>query len=499
MISIRFDHGLGDCTNFAYQIPLYLRRGYEIEIECAPDKAPLFRAAGANVVQKSVQIAEKTHGWPLCPIPDRPDHDAPWGGNKLAFNMNRPPLPDIGSFQELWQELSEIDLTLAPFVTQEHRESVDQWFDSINGPLICLHIKGNANPGSKDLDDEEIKRLYRGLLDDTNATLLLLDWFNCVPRIASYRVRHLSQFPRPDLSTLFCLLQRAALLIGIDSGPQHFARFTKCPVVGLWTHRFPGHFALPRRNTIHVVSREWHEWAKLHRVAFQIVECPSGNKLDGSWIARLVAECLPTLGDSDWARQALLRQWMGWQRSPAGGVLSEFVDRHRSSELILEALGRPNPVMVETGCIRVEEDWSGAGFSTYLFGAAIQRRGGRLHSVELSPRNAEFARRWTRDFGATVVVHTQHSHEFLRHWNGPIDVFLSDSADVGADGYQESCLVECQLAAPHIRADGLLVIDDCVWKEGHWTGKGGTAVPWLLENGWRIAYSGYQTLLVRRV
>ena len=494
MISLRFEHGLGDCSHFAYQIPLYLRRGHKIEIECTPDKAPLFRAAGASVVQ----LAEETHGWPHSPDPGRPDHNAPWSGNKPAFNLSRPPLPDIGAFEERWRELSEIDLTLAPLVTQEHRDTVDRWFDSINGPLICLHTKGNTSTESKNLDHEETLSLYRGLLDGTDATLLLLDWDNRAPRIASHRVRHLSQMPRPDLLTLFYLLERAALLIGIDSGPQHFSRFTKCPVIGLWTHHFPNHFAIPRRNTLHVVSREWHEWTKFRRVAFQIVECPSGKKLDGAWIARLAAECLPTLGDADWAKLALLRQWTAWQRSASGGALSEFVDRHRSSERMLAALDRPNPVMVETGCIRAEEDWAGAGFSTYLFGAAVERRGGRLHSIELSPENAAFAKLWTRDFGSAVIVHTQHSHEFLRSWKGPIDVFLSDSADTGTDGYQETCLIECQLAAPHIRADGLLAIDDCVWKDGRWTGKGALAVPWLSENGWRVTYSGYQTLLMRQ-
>lgn len=307
-----------------------------------------------------------------------------------------------------------------------------------------------------------------------------------------------SQIPGADLLALFCLLERAALLIAVDSGPQHIARFTKCPVIGLWTHDFPSHFALPRRGTLHVVSQEWRDWSKFRRVPFQIVECPTGKELNGEWIASLGAECLPTLEDPDWARLALLRQWMSWQRSDAGGELCEFVDRHRSSERILATLKRPNPIMVETGCIRTEEDWAGAGFSTYFFAAAIERAGGRLHSIELSPENAAFAKGWTDRFGDTVVVHLRHSHEFLRGWVGPIDVFLSDSADVGVDGYQENCLIECQLAAPHVRRDGLIAIDDCVWNGGRWTGKGAMAVPWLLENGWTVVYSGYQTLLKRR-
>jgi hypothetical protein len=494
MVSIRFEHGLGDCSNFAQQVPLYLRRGHKIEIECTLDKEPVFRAAGANIVQHAAAV----HGWPHAPSPGRPDHDDHWSGNKPAYNLSQHPLPDIGRYRDLWSEYCNVDITLDQFITQQHTDTIDRFFESVTGQVICLHTYGNTGTESKNLNDEETIRLYRGLLDYTDTTLLLLDWDNRVPRISSHRVRHLSQIGHIDVLTLYYLLQRAALLIGVDSGPLHFARFTKCPVVGLWTHHFPSHFSLPRRNTLHVVSREWHEWAKFRRVAFQIVECPSGKQLDGDWISHLVMECFPTLTQPDWARLALLRQWMSWQRATIGGALSEFVDRHRSSEKILAALNRPAPMMIETGCIRAEEDWGGAGFSTYLFGAAIERLGGQLHSVELSPNNSAFAMQWTRCFGSTVVIHTQHSHDFLRNWSIPVDVFLSDSADVGTDGYQESCLIECQLAASHIRSDGLIAIDDCVWKGGQWTGKGGLAVPWLLDNGWTVLYSGYQTLLRRR-
>src|SRR5689334_7072347 len=48
-ISLRFVHGLGDCSNFAHMIPLYLSRGYTIEVEAAPDKWPIFLAAGAKM------------------------------------------------------------------------------------------------------------------------------------------------------------------------------------------------------------------------------------------------------------------------------------------------------------------------------------------------------------------------------------------------------------------------------------------------------------------
>jgi hypothetical protein len=489
---IQFVHGLGDCSNFAHLIPLYLRRGHRIEVQCDPDKEPVFRAAGAIVVQH----AEVAHPWSHEFAIVGSELDDPWVGNKIGCNLDAQSLPQIGTRGELWSELCDVSLSLEAQVTQEHRDRIDQWFETVNGPLICLHTRGNTLAESKNLDDEEAIRLYCGLLDHTDATLLLLDWDDRVPRMKSHRVRHLSQLGHIDLLTLYCLLQRSALMIGVDSGPLHFARFTTCPVIGLWTHHFPSNFVLPRRNTLHIVSRDWRDLAKFCRVQYQVMECPSDKRLDGAWIARVAADCFSTLTDPDWARRALLRQWMSWQRS-IGGQLSHFLDRHRCSEKILAALQRPKPLMVETGCIRAEEDWEGAGFSTYFFGGAIELLCGQLHSIDVSPENSEFARRWTRCFGSTVTVHTGHSHDFLRGWHEPMDVFLSDSADVGSPSYQEICLVECQLAAPNVRSDGLIAIDDCVWDNGQWIGKGALAVQWLREHGWWVSYSGYQTLLRR--
>jgi len=46
---VRFPHGLGDCVYFAHQLPLYTRRGFEIDVVCPPDMEPLFQACGVEV------------------------------------------------------------------------------------------------------------------------------------------------------------------------------------------------------------------------------------------------------------------------------------------------------------------------------------------------------------------------------------------------------------------------------------------------------------------
>ena len=93
-------------------------------------------------------------------------------------------------------------------------------------------------------------------------------------------------------------------------------------------------------------------------------------------------------------------------------------------------------------------------------------------------------------------MHEAHSHDWLRQFDGLIDLLYSDSADVGTAGFEESCLTEIRTALPKMRgSDSLILIDDTCWNRGRFHGKGALAVPWLLQNGWRILYSGYQALL----
>ncbi|MCA8996039.1 MAG: class I SAM-dependent methyltransferase, partial [Planctomycetaceae bacterium] len=176
-----------------------------------------------------------------------------------------------------------------------------------------------------------------------------------------------------------------------------------------------------------------------------------------------------------------------------------YQDRNRSFDLLLrESSNRfEHPTFVETGTIRSEEDWSGAGFSTYIFGQYLQRHGGVLHSVDLTPAHCEFARTWTECFGETVQVHQSDSLKFLQDFGRPIDVLYLDSLDTTEPGHADHAYEEYQRASPWLHDRSLVLFDDTPWNQGAFVGKGARAVPWLLNNGWRILYAGYQVLLER--
>ena len=187
--SVAFYHGLGDCAYFAHLIPLYVRRGHAIEVECTPDKAVLFKAAGATTITSGAQT---THPWGY---PGGGTHEGQGHfcqGSKMGHNLSEPPLPFIGNKAELWDEFvaSRIDITshLAPDAVA----TVERWLERLSRPVVLLHSRGNTGQERKSLPNDTTEQFYREFIDRCDGTLILLDWDNRVPRLASARVRHLS-------------------------------------------------------------------------------------------------------------------------------------------------------------------------------------------------------------------------------------------------------------------------------------------------------------------
>lgn len=175
---------------------------------------------------------------------------------------------------------------------------------------------------------------------------------------------------------------------------------------------------------------------------------------------------------------------------------AEWSGRHRIfGEALARLAGRPNPLVVETGCQRQEDD-VGAGMSTTIFGLWAQANGGRVVSIDNDRAHAELARRVTE--GLPVRVEVNDSRVALGSWEGPkIDLLYLDSLDTYHPGHAEHCLAEVRAAMPELRPDALVLIDDTYNDAGTWTGKGALAVPWLLSQGWRLVSVGYQALLQR--
>ena len=53
---------------------------------------------------------------------------------------------------------------------------------------------------------------------------------------------------------------------------------------------------------------------------------------------------------------------------------------------------------------------------------------------------------------------------------------------------------EIMAAEPLLHERSIVVFDDTVFRQRQYFGNGELAVPWLLQNGWKVLHSGYQTI-----
>ncbi len=497
-----FEHGLGDCVYFAHQIPLYQRRGHEIAISCAPDKRVLFAPSGARLdgFRGALPVA-----WHEAPRPeDDSEIEKPWLWSKMALNLSCPPLPDIGTAEELWQEYCDVRFDVLATLPAEARSAAANFAGQFERPLTLLHSHGNTDQGRKNIPTSLCGEMYRRLLDGTRGTIVLLDWDNRAPRLAHWRVRHIQdEWKKPDTAELIALIAAADLLIGVDSGPLHAARYTETPAIGLWINDgSPASWSLPRAQQVNIVSgKHLGRWRKNARIPFHLIECEEIKDLPAT-LAATTARMLagPRYLSSDQrAADIQLQQFvLDWQRggeSPLGG----YRDRHRGFDVLLRSLAArfENPRIVETGCIRCPEDFSGAGFSTYVVGAYVAGRGGVLISIDSNAAHCDFARAWTRCFGRGVEVIQSDSVEWLAHNAQPIDALLLDSVDTDHPDASSHALAELEAAYPMLYARSIVCFDDTPYFSGGFHGIGASAVPWLLDRGWHVLFSGHQTIVAR--
>jgi hypothetical protein len=501
-IAVRFGHGLGDCVYYAHVLEMYRRRGYHLTASCEPDKQILFRPVCHEVIDINDNLPDVPWweaGWSVPEAADKP-----WTYNKIGINLLDPLLPHIGSAESLWKEVCDLRITVKDQISHECWDEVDRYVRTLPRPIMLLHTIGNTSQDSKSLPERLTLDIYNALLDRMDGSLILLDWDNRVPRLSNWRVRHLTDdWKWLDTEDLLALLHRADLLIGIDSGPLHASRLTDIPTVGVFPNlgHYPSRYCLPRARQINIVPREMtHPWNRNVRIAFNIIE-GGGETIDATAVAEA---CIKMLGEPRYLSKdeigadVQLQQFvLDWERGYENG-LSAYTDRHRGFDqilLMLRHLPHP-PRIVETGCIRAAEDWKGAGFSTYLFGAYVERAGGQVISVDNSPENCQFAMGATKELSRVSLV-CQDSVVFLYNYNQPVDLFYFDSLDADHPESADHMLAEVKAAQSQCQPHSIIALDDTVYSRGCFMGSGAKAVPWLLKNGWTIIHSGYQTVLTR--
>lgn len=497
-LQIQFDHGLGDCAMFAHMLQLYRRRGYTFDIRSDANKTLVWDAAGVG--SQGVDGPFERHEWPHPPAFNRPDLVDETASSKVAWNINRAPLPAIGSALDLWNELCTIDLTGTADACVRSADARDAaaFARNLPRPLVLLHTAGTSSPETKSLPNALASALYRTLLRTMPGSLVLLDWDNRVPRLASARVRHTgNDWGHVTLGQLAALMREAALLIGIDSGPYYFASLTNLPVLGVFHHHYPACLTLPRANTVNLTRAAYAPVNVTRRSKWNIIEY-AGSMPTADEIALHAGRLLAGLRYGlPLGRDVMMQQWvLDWcNAQPAAFPVGE---RALTFDHVLREMTRrfADPTIVETGCIRAPEDWR-AGYSSYLFGAYLDgRRAGHLISIDNDFGHCRFAMQACEPWAGRVDVVCADSVSWLTTTHETIDVLYLDSLDTDFPGHSDHALRETMAAEDKLSADALVVYDDSPW-DGGWAGKGAKAIPYLLERDWRVIGAGYQTVLSR--
>ena len=174
-------------------------------------------------------------------------------------------------------------------------------------------------------------------------------------------------------------------------------------------------------------------------------------------------------------------------------------------------------VMIEIGTTR--EPVPGQG-STAKLAQLCRDMGIDFITVDMDPRNSAMARRMFEKEGFPFQAITAKGEDFLADWQGMIDYCFLDAYDF--DHGQHSELRQSRYAtflgdrisdaACHkmhfdcatslikkLSPDGLICFDD-TWTDtrGEWTAKGKTAMPYLLENGFRVMEARNRSALLTR-
>ena len=128
---------------------------------------------------------------------------------------------------------------------------------------------------------------------------------------------------------------------------------------------------------------------------------------------------------------------------------------------IFEYLKRiENPVIVETGTVREENNFEGDGCSTILFDHYIGTQGGTLITVDIDPKACKMAEKLT----TYAEVIEGDSVEFLSTLDGSVDLLYLDSYNIynWLDDWKSSAHHLKELfAAKNVIKDGtLIVVDD---------------------------------------
>jgi hypothetical protein len=184
-------------------------------------------------------------------------------------------------------------------------------------------------------------------------------------------------------------------------------------------------------------------------------------------------------------------------------VRSRLGHRQSGFDYIFDYLKqRQNPLIVETGCARQENNYEGDGQSSLMFDKYISEYGGDFYTVDLAKESVQYCQ--SKVSNKTTVVESD-SITYLKKLNQhfldskrKIDFLYLDSFDAPRDEpdvvYMSALhhLYELLTIAPSLSDGALIGVDDNWIDNGKLAGKGQFVFDYMQKSGRPLCHDGYQ-------
>jgi hypothetical protein len=188
-------------------------------------------------------------------------------------------------------------------------------------------------------------------------------------------------------------------------------------------------------------------------------------------------------------------------------VRKQLEHRQGGFDYIFNYLEKINePLIVETGCAREENNYAGDGQSSLLFDKFINEYGGEFCTVDISPESVAFCRskmvcERSKVIESDSITYLKQLNLHLQETGQKIDFLYLDSFDAPADKPDVVAksalhhLYELTTILPSLKNGALIAVDDCwLTQDDKISGKGSYVTDYMYSVEKYPIYMGYQMI-----
>jgi predicted O-methyltransferase YrrM len=185
-----------------------------------------------------------------------------------------------------------------------------------------------------------------------------------------------------------------------------------------------------------------------------------------------------------------------WFAQEFGDKLKERYLTQRIGLNILNQIST-NPFILETGTIRMENDW-GAGMSTLVFSRYVTHHGGHIVTNDISYRIMDVCKKVTDQYSNFITYVIEDSLVYLPTVQEKIDFLYLDSMDCPPIGdasmAQDHNLKEFLICEKLLNDRAVIMIDDVGFENG---GKGAKTHEYLNNQGYVMIMKHQQSVWLK--